>query len=168
MSAATSASRPLLRRHPFAVALGLLLLIPVIAGGYLYWDNAEHFESTDDSFIAARQFALQPKVSGYITAVPVTDNQHVATGDVIARIDDRDYRIALEQAQAQQAHDQALVEQAQKNLGRYQYLVAKTSSSRSAAAFDDQDYSRSIKTRATSRSIRRRWMRPSSTCPTPS
>jgi membrane fusion protein (multidrug efflux system) len=114
-----------LRRHPLAVALGLVLSIAAAAGGYLYWDNARHFASTDDSFIAARQFALQPKVSGYITAVPVTDNQHVASGDVIARIDDRDYQIALEQAQAQQAHDQALLEQAQKNLGRYQYL-AKT------------------------------------------
>jgi membrane fusion protein, multidrug efflux system len=114
-----------LRRHLLAVALGLVLSIAAAAGGYLYWDNARHFESTDDSFIAARQFALQPKVAGYITAVPVTDNQHVASGDVIARIDDRDYRIALEQAQAQQAHDQALLEQAQKNLGRYQYL-AKT------------------------------------------
>ena len=131
-------SRAVLRRHPLAVALGLLLLIPVIAGGYLYWDNAEHFESTDDSFIAARQFALQPKVSGYITAVPVTDNQHVAAGDVIARIDDRDYRIALEQAQAQQAHDQALLEQAQKNLDRYQYL-AKTNSI-AQQQVDDQGY----------------------------
>ena len=33
-----------LRRHPFAVSLGLLLLIPVAAAGYLYWDNARHFE----------------------------------------------------------------------------------------------------------------------------
>jgi len=40
-------------------------------------------------------------VPGYITAVPVTDNQHVVAGDVIARIDDRDYRIALDQAEAQ-------------------------------------------------------------------
>ncbi len=102
--------RSLLRRHPFAVALGLLLLIPVTAGGYLYWDNAEHFESTDDSFIAARQFAVEPKVSGYITAVLVTDNQHVASGDVIARIDDRDYRNALAQAQAQVAAAQASIE----------------------------------------------------------
>ena len=60
-----------LRRHPFAVSLGLLLLIPVMAAGYLYWDNARHFEWTDDLFIAARQFAIQPKVSGYIIAVPV-------------------------------------------------------------------------------------------------
>ena len=105
--------------------LGLALFVPAAAAGYLYWDSAAHFQSTDDSFIAARQFAIQPKVSGYITAVPVTDNQHVATGDVIARIDDRDYRIALDQSEAQLAHDQAVLEQAEKNLSRYQYL-AKT------------------------------------------
>src|SRR5208283_2141524 len=55
-----------------------------------------HFESTDDAFIAARQFSVAPKVAGYVTAVPVTDNQHVNPGDVIARIDERDYRVALE------------------------------------------------------------------------
>jgi membrane fusion protein (multidrug efflux system) len=126
------------RRHPFAVALALFVCALAAAGGYLYWDNARHSESTDDSFIAARQFALQPKVSGYITAVPVTDNQHVAAEDVIARIDDRDYRIALEQAQAQLAHDQALLEQAQKNLGRYQDL-AKTNAI-AERQVDDQGY----------------------------
>jgi len=126
------------RRHPFAVALGLLTCAVAAAGGYLYWDYARHFASTDDSFIAARQFAIQPKVPGYISAVPVTDNQHVATGDVVARIDDRDYRIVLEQAQAQLAHDQALLEQAQKNLGRYQDL-AKTNSI-AQRQVDDQGY----------------------------
>ena len=98
------------RRHPFAIALGLLACAFAAAGGYLYWDYAEHFESTDDSFIAARQFAIQPKVSGYITAVPVTDNQHLASGGVIARIDDRDYRNALAQAQAQAAAARAGLE----------------------------------------------------------
>jgi len=98
------------RRHPHAVALGLLVCAVAAAGGSLYWDYVERFESTDDSFIAARQFAIQPKVSGYITAVPVTDNQHVASGDVIARIDDRDYRNALAQAQAQVAAAQASIE----------------------------------------------------------
>ena len=86
----------LMRRHPIALVFGAVLLIPAVAGGYLYFDYAGHFESTDDAFIAARQFAIAPKVSGYVTAVPVTDNQHVAAGDVIARIDDRDYRIALD------------------------------------------------------------------------
>src|SRR6202035_1490375 len=77
---------------------------------YLYLDYAKRFQSTDDAFIAARQFSLAPKVSGYLTAVPVTDNEHVAAGDVIARIDDRDYRIALEQAEAQVAAAQASIE----------------------------------------------------------
>jgi membrane fusion protein, multidrug efflux system len=99
----------LLRRHSFAFVLALLLFIAASPATYLYWDYARHYQSTDDAFIAARQFAIAPKVSGYITAVPVTDNQHVAAGGVIARIDDRDYRIALDQAQAQ-------VEAAQANI----------------------------------------------------
>jgi membrane fusion protein, multidrug efflux system len=78
-----------------------------VGAGYVYWDYASHFESTDDAFIAARQFAIAPKVSGYITEVPVIDNQRVVAGQVIARIDDRDYRTALEQAEAQVAAAQA-------------------------------------------------------------
>jgi membrane fusion protein, multidrug efflux system len=100
----------LLRRRPIISTIGAVLLAAAVSGGYVYLDYAGHFQSTDDAFIAARQSSLAPKVSGYITAVPVTDNEHVAAGDVIARIDDRDYRIALEQAQAQVAAAQANVE----------------------------------------------------------
>jgi membrane fusion protein, multidrug efflux system len=107
---ANQARRGFLRRHPFAFVSALLLLILAAAGGSLYWNYAEHFESTDDAFIAARQFPIAPKVSGYITAVPVTDNQHVAAGDVIARIDDRDYRTALEQVEAQVANAKAAID----------------------------------------------------------
>jgi membrane fusion protein (multidrug efflux system) len=102
--------KSVLHRRPVVSAIGGILLASVLAGGYLYLDHAEHFQSTDDAFIAARQFSLAPKVSGYLTAVPVTDNEHVATGDVIARIDDRDYRIALETAEAQIAAAQASIE----------------------------------------------------------
>jgi membrane fusion protein (multidrug efflux system) len=102
--------RSALRRHRIAVPLGLIFLAMAAAGGYLYWDDAGHFETTDDAFIASRQFAVAPKVSGYIAAVPVTDNQRVVAGDVIARIDDRDYQIALEQAQAQVAAAAANIE----------------------------------------------------------
>jgi membrane fusion protein (multidrug efflux system) len=96
-----------LRRHPFLAPVGLAALLLTVAAGYLYWDHAAHFESTDDAFIAARQFAIAPKVAGYVTAVPVTDNQHVKTGDVIAQIDQRDYRVALAQADAQVTGAQA-------------------------------------------------------------
>jgi len=100
----------ILRRRPVVSAIGALLLASTLAGGYLYVDDARHFEATDDAFIAARQSALAPKVSGYITAVPVTDNEQVAAGQVIARIDDRDYRVALAQAEAQVAAAQASIE----------------------------------------------------------
>jgi membrane fusion protein, multidrug efflux system len=99
--------RRVMHRRPIAIAIGVLAFAAAAAAGYIYWDYSSHFQSTDDAFIAARQFAVAPKVSGNITAVPVTDNQHVATGDVIARIDDRDYRTALDQAQAQVASAEA-------------------------------------------------------------
>jgi len=89
------------RRQPIAVVVGSALFVLAAGGGYAYWSYASHFESTDDAFIASRQIAIAPKVTGYVTEVPVTDNQHVAAGAVIARIDDRDYRIAIEQASAQ-------------------------------------------------------------------
>ena len=87
-----------------------------------------HFETTDDAFIAARQFAIAPKVSGYITAVPVTDNQHVAAGQVIARIDDRDYRTALAQAEAQVAAAQASIENIDAQIAVQQAQVAQNES----------------------------------------
>jgi membrane fusion protein, multidrug efflux system len=127
-----------LGQRSLILALALPLLVAAAAGGYLYWDYAGHFQSTDDAFIAARAFSMAPKVSGYITAVPVTDNQHVGAGEVIARIDDRDYRVALDQAKAQLAHDQALLEQAKTNLGRYQYLVQRNAIAQQQA--DDQRY----------------------------
>jgi membrane fusion protein (multidrug efflux system) len=96
-----------LRRHPIAAVFGAIVLVIAAGAGFIYLDYAGHFESTDDAFIAARQYAVAPKVSGYVSAVLVTDNQHVAAGDVIARIDDRDYRTALEEADAQVASAQA-------------------------------------------------------------
>jgi membrane fusion protein (multidrug efflux system) len=98
-----------LLHRPVVSAIGAVLLTFALSGGYVYLDYTRHFQSTDDAFIAARQTALAPKVSGYITAVPVTDNEHVVTGDVLARIDDRDYQIALEQADAQVAAAQASI-----------------------------------------------------------
>ena len=98
------------RRRPFAFVGGLIVLFAALPAGYLYWDYASHFESTDDAFIAARQFTIAPKVPGYLTAVPVTDNEHVAAGQVIARIDDRDYRNAFAEAQAQAAAARANIE----------------------------------------------------------
>jgi membrane fusion protein, multidrug efflux system len=97
----------ILRRHPVLAPVGLVALLLAAVAGYLYWDYTSHCESTDDAFIAARQFAIAPQVAGYVTAVPVTDNQHVNKGDTIAQIDQRDYLAALAQAQAQVAGAEA-------------------------------------------------------------
>jgi membrane fusion protein, multidrug efflux system len=136
----------LLRRRPFISAIGAMLLASIMAGGYIYLDHAEHFQSTDDAFIAARQSSLAPKVSGYITAVPVTDNEHVAAGDVIVRIDDRDYRIAFEQAQAQVAAAQASVENidAQLNVQQAQISAneAQVEQAQAALVFAQQQAAR--------------------------
>ena len=109
--AADETKRPnILRRHPLWFVLGGIALIAVGMAGYFYWLTAIHpYESTDDAFVDARQFAVAPKVSGYVVDVAVTDNQHVVPGDVLFRIDPRDYRIALDQANAQVAAAEASI-----------------------------------------------------------
>jgi membrane fusion protein, multidrug efflux system len=146
---ATTGKKPgkgVLKRRAVVFAIGAMVLAPVLAGGDLYLDYAQHFESTDDAFIAARQSVLAPKVSGYITAVPVSDNEHVAAGDVIARIDDRDYRIALDQVEAQVAAAQASIENidAQLQVQRAQISAneAQVEQAQAALVFAEQQNTR--------------------------
>src|SRR5262250_619544 len=136
----------LLKRRPVVYAIGAMLLAAAVGGCYVYLDDAERFQSTDDAFIAARQSSLAPKVAGYITAVPVTDNEHVAQGDVIARIDDRDYRIALEQAEAQVAAAQAGIENIDAQLEVQQAQInaneAQVEQAQAALVFAEQQNAR--------------------------
>jgi membrane fusion protein (multidrug efflux system) len=98
-----------MRQHRvLAAAVACLVIVGLIAG-LLYWLNARHYESTDDAFVAARSFSIAPKVGGYVTEIPVTDNQHVTAGQLLARIDERDYVIAGNQAQAQVATARASI-----------------------------------------------------------
>lgn len=80
----------------------LLLCSAVIAAGSLIWvwKDASRRASTDNAYVRGDVTALAPKVSGYITAVEVEDNQAVVAGAVLFRIDDRDYRARLAQAEA--------------------------------------------------------------------
>jgi membrane fusion protein (multidrug efflux system) len=127
-------------------AAGLAAAIVVAAAGYLYWDYSAHFEATDDAFIAARQFAVAAKASGFVAEVPVVDNQHVAAGDVIARIDDRDYRVALATAEAQAAAAKSNVDSANAQLQVQQAQIeqsqAQVESAEAALAFAEQQASR--------------------------
>jgi membrane fusion protein (multidrug efflux system) len=128
------------------VALIAIGLAAACGAGYVYWDHTSRFESTDDAFIAARQFDVAPKVSGYISAVPVTDNEHVVAGQTIAVIDDRDYRTALAQAQAQLAAAQANVSvvEAQTQVQKAQIAqnLAQVDQARATLTFAEQQAAR--------------------------
>lgn len=100
-------------RHARKWSIGVVLLLVAGCALFLWWDNARHFEVTDDAFIATRTFAVAPQISGTLVAVPVTDNQHVAAGQAIARIDDRDYRAAVAAATAAVEAAQASVASAE-------------------------------------------------------
>jgi len=106
----TPSLRERLREHWLLAIVGAVVLIAALVGGLLYWLAIRHYESTDDAFVAARSFSVASKVGGYVTDVPVTDNQHVKAGDLIAKIDERDYRIAIDQAAAQVAVSKANID----------------------------------------------------------
>jgi membrane fusion protein (multidrug efflux system) len=69
--------------------------------GYHYWTDGRFMISTDDAYVQADMAFVSPKISGYVASVPVTENQLVKSGDPLVLIDDGDYRIALDQAEAQ-------------------------------------------------------------------
>ena len=105
------------RRHPIAVVLAVLGAAALAAGGYHYWLTSVHpFETTDDAFVDSRQFAVAPKVSGYVIDVPVTDNQHLGAGDTIFQIEPRDYQVTLDQNRAQVEAEKASIASADAQL----------------------------------------------------
>jgi membrane fusion protein (multidrug efflux system) len=96
-----------LKAHPLAVGIVLLVVIAAVAAGVFWWLATRDYETTDDAFVDGRTVAVSSQVAGAIVDVPVTDNQLVDAGTVLARIDDRDYRASLGQAEAQIAQAQA-------------------------------------------------------------
>jgi membrane fusion protein, multidrug efflux system len=101
--AKTPSLRDRMREHWLLATVGAIVLLAALIAGLLYWLQVRHYESTDDAFVVARSFSVAAKVGGYVTDIPVTDNQHVNAGDLLAKIDERDYRIAIDQAAAQVA-----------------------------------------------------------------
>ncbi len=116
-----------LRQHWLIATVVAIAVLAAIVFGAIYWLNARHFETTDDAFVDARVFSVAAKVGGYVTDVFVTDNQHVDAGQSLAQIDERDYRISLEQAQAQVANVEAQIfsQQAQVDEAKAQLTQAE-------------------------------------------
>jgi membrane fusion protein (multidrug efflux system) len=77
------------------------LVAAVALGLGVHWFTVGRFtERTDDAYVGGDITVIAPKVAGFISEVAVTDNQQVAAGDLLVKIDDRDYRAALARAEA--------------------------------------------------------------------
>jgi membrane fusion protein (multidrug efflux system) len=92
--------------------------------GFDYWTIGRFMVSTDDAYVRADNTTIAPKVSGYLREVLVGDNEHVKAGEVLARIDERDFKVALDQARADVAAAQATVTSKQAQLEVQQSIIA--------------------------------------------
>jgi membrane fusion protein (multidrug efflux system) len=92
------------------IGLTLCVAAVVVAAGGWAWARSSGETSTDNAYVRGDVTSLAPKVGGYVTMVEVRDNQSVHAGDILFRIDDRDYRAKLAQAVAN-------VEAARANVG---------------------------------------------------
>jgi membrane fusion protein (multidrug efflux system) len=118
-----------------AIAIGALLLCSAAYAGSRLLSTPQ-LQSTNDAFVAADVTVLMPKVGGIVTAVLVGDNQAVRTGDLLLRIDDRDYQAALAAAQAGVANAQANIDNAAATLERQRFLIAQAEATVSADQAD--------------------------------
>src|SRR4051794_8435409 len=117
-------------------ALALLLALGVATAadfGYGYWTTGRYLESTDDAYVKADSTIIAPKVSGYIAQVLVGDNQPVKAGQLLARIDDRDFRAALGQADADVAAAEAAVRNLDAQIALQQPLIEQGTADVAAA-----------------------------------
>jgi membrane fusion protein (multidrug efflux system) len=117
--------------RPWRRKLAAMILIPLgllaaLAYGYHYWTFARFQISTDDAYIGADIATLSAKVSGYVEAVEVADHAEVKTGDIIARIDDGDYRLAMQTAQDKIAMQQAAITRIDRQIAAQGAAVEQT------------------------------------------
>jgi membrane fusion protein (multidrug efflux system) len=112
------------RRRRLVVA-GLLVVLAVV-GIVIYWFSTRDLLSTDDAFIDGDVVQIVPRVAGPVIRLAVTDNQHVAAGDLLLEIDPRDYAVAVENAGAALAAAEAQVGVARANLALTSATTAAT------------------------------------------
>lgn len=79
----------------------ILLIIICLTSALIFYINSLRYEITDDAYIEGDMVQISSRVSGQIEEIYIDDNQKIKEGDIVAKIDDRDYKIKLEQAQAQ-------------------------------------------------------------------
>jgi membrane fusion protein, multidrug efflux system len=125
---------------------GVLCLAAAASYGNYYWTTGRFLVATDDAYVQAHSVLISPKVSGYISEAPVDDNQKVTAGQVLARIDPRDYQTALDQARANVAAAQASIDTLNQQIAQQMLVVEQdrqqAASDQAALVYSQQDFQR--------------------------
>jgi membrane fusion protein (multidrug efflux system) len=113
-------------KTPLIILAVVVLLL--ILGGLIWWFATRNQVSTDDAYTDGDAVTIAPKVSGYVVVMNLGDNKFVHKGDLLIKIDPRDYQAQLDQANAQLGQAQAQLNAAQVQLGiaRVQYPAQLT------------------------------------------
>lgn len=107
MAVASQAQEPVTgRKRRIIIPIVVILVIIGLFYGIRFLIFSAHHVGTDDAQIGGNITTISPKVKGQVVAVYVSENQFVHRGDKLVQLDDRDFKVALAQAQA--AYDQAV------------------------------------------------------------
>lgn len=98
------------KRKKIVVGVGALAALAVIYFGVHYIFIGRYMISTDDAYVRANNTTLGAKVAGHIAKIGVADNARVGAGNILFQIDDGDYRLAVDNARAKIATQQATIE----------------------------------------------------------
>lgn len=110
-------------KRTLVLTITLLFLLGIAA--WIWLAMQRHDARTDDAWVTADYTLVAPKIAGYVQTVNVSDNQAVKAGDVLATLDDRDYRVALETARANQQVSQAKTASIAAQLDQQQAAIAQ-------------------------------------------
>ncbi len=141
---------PAAKKFNFRKALLTGAALAMLAGtawyGWDYWTVGRFQVSTDDAYVKADNTTVAPKVSGYLYQVLVGDNERIMAGQILAQIDDRDFKVALDQAKADVAAARAAIASKQAQLEVQQAVInaakATIDVDQAAVTFADQDNKR--------------------------
>jgi membrane fusion protein (multidrug efflux system) len=98
-SEASQPRRLRLRRRLFIGLGAVITIVAILYGAYWYFIGS-HYVSTDDAYVHASLAQITPRVNGTVIEVPVYNTEHVKAGQILAKLDPSDARIAFEQAEA--------------------------------------------------------------------
>ena len=95
------------RRHLALAGLAIALTLGGLGYSRYWWNVGRFIESTDDAYAGGNVTAVSPHVAGFVAQILVTDNQRVQAGQLLIRLDGRDFQAALDHAEAVAAKQQA-------------------------------------------------------------